>query len=147
MQKMNLKPLANDKSRARRWTFTLNNYSMDDIRRVEQRRCQYLVCGFEVGLNGTPHMQGYVEFKETVMLQTMKNWLPKAHFEKALGSALQNLTYCTKEKENAKLPPIIKGEPINLLGGRGGKNHLLNYFSFMEDDYCQNTCNCFRCKS
>lgn len=146
MSKSKVKPLESDKSRARRWTFTLNNYSINDIRLVESKKCQYLVCGFEVGLNGNPHMQGYIEFKESVKFSAMKNWLPGAHFEKALGSAYQNFVYCTKDKENAKLPPIIIGESKNFLGGRGGENHLMNYLMYMEDDYCHNVCNCFRCK-
>lgn len=69
-----------------------------------------MVVGFEVGESGTPHLQGYVEFKNQCKLSTLKRWLPSAHFEVAKGTAEDNLKYCTKDNSTG-LAPIIRGTP------------------------------------
>lgn len=56
----------------------------------------------------TPHVQGYVEFKSAKRLSTLKKWLPRAHFEKAKGSAEDNIKYCSKEDPS----PFKKGVPM-----------------------------------
>lgn len=108
--------------RTRRWCFTLNNYDNCDITAVKTKQCSYIIVGFEVGANGTPHMQGYVEFLNPTTLSAMKKWLPRAHFESAKGTAEENEKYCLKDKENATIPPIIRGEAqLVTMGGKRSK--------------------------
>lgn len=46
------------------WCFTLNNYTDEEIRRLESLECERLVVGKEVApTTGTPHLQGYIRFK------------------------------------------------------------------------------------
>lgn len=52
--------------------------------------------GYEVGKNNTPHIQGYVMFKNQVRFDSIKSQLPKAHIEACKGSADDNIKYCTK---------------------------------------------------
>lgn len=52
----------------------------------------------EKGSEGTPHIQGYVYFKNAVRWLTMKGKLDDDHFEPAKGNALQNKAYCSKEE-------------------------------------------------
>lgn len=87
--------------RSRGWCFTVNNYieqdSIDVYTLVEPDSDNYLVFGYEKGEKGTPHIQGYVHFKEARSFRTMKKLLPTAHIEVAKGSPLDNYKYCTKE--------------------------------------------------
>lgn len=66
----------------------------------------------------TPHLQGYVEFKNARTFNQVKKLLPRAHIEKAKGNRQQNIDYCSKENillntfENEKENKIIKEENI-----------------------------------
>lgn len=86
-------------SRSRNWTYTLNNYSDEDIALVRGLITTYHVCGREVGDSGTPHLQGYIEMETQQTLSALKKKLPKAHLEVAKGNADQNKVYCTKDKD------------------------------------------------
>jgi len=71
-------------SPCKHWVFTLNNYSKEDCDCFFVPKFQALVERFcfqeEVGDSGTPHLQGYIEFKKKVR---PKNLLPdKIHWEK-----------------------------------------------------------------
>lgn len=80
----------------RRWCFTLNNYTEEEEREVQGISCSYLVYGREEGEEGTPHLQGYIEFKNGKRLKNVKDLIPRAHFEACKGSAKQNVKYCKK---------------------------------------------------
>ena len=58
---------------------------------------KYLIYGREVGDEGTPHLQGYVQLKKITRLTGMKKLHPTAHWEVAKGTEEQNRTYCSKE--------------------------------------------------
>lgn len=85
--------------RARRWCYTLNNYSSEEMSQVSRLFAneKYFVQGEEVGAEGTPHLQGYVEFKHQKDLKTLKKINPRIHWEKARGNRKQNEIYCKKD--------------------------------------------------
>lgn len=90
--------------KARRYVFTLNNYSDDDITYIDNFyasvRCTYGIYGREVGgppLN-TPHLQGFVICANPMRFQAFKNAInPRAHIEVARGTSEQAAEYCRKE--------------------------------------------------
>lgn len=92
--------------KARNWCFTLNNPG--DVRPTFEDWATYLVYQLEEGENGTPHLQGYVQTSQKT-LPFMKQWLPRAHFEPAKGTADDNTKYCTKEPRLDG--PWTEGEP------------------------------------
>jgi hypothetical protein len=53
--------------------------------------CHYQL---EVGEEGTPHYQGYVQFARTVTAVFVQTCIPRAHWSRAKGSYKQNLEYC-----------------------------------------------------
>lgn len=87
-------------SRLRNWVFTLNNYSADDIENLMgcEKWCSYLVYGREVGENGTPHLQGYVEFDKAETFAKVKKLLGgRVHLEERRGTRQQAVEYCKKD--------------------------------------------------
>ncbi len=86
-------------SRSRAWVFTLNNYTDEEQAKVRAMGAQYVIFGREVGDNGTPHLQGYAWFKNARAMTSLKKKLPRAHWEKRLGSHEQARDYCKKEKD------------------------------------------------
>lgn len=82
---------------ARAWCFTINNYTDNDIMSLEKINCRYMICGFEIGENGTPHIQGYVEFGKVCRFATVKKFLPRAHIEMRRGTRDAARDYCKKD--------------------------------------------------
>jgi len=82
----------------RSYAFTLNNYSEEEFMLIKQLKSKYIVIGDEIGENGTPHLQGYVNFSNPVSFNTIKKAIPRAHIEVAYSSGYQNFEYCSKEK-------------------------------------------------
>jgi hypothetical protein len=83
--------------RYRSWCFTLNNYTDEHLEKLGALECKYIVYGKEVGANGTPHLQGYVTFKDPIPKKRAIKRLRGAHVSVAKGNALQNYEYCTKD--------------------------------------------------
>lgn len=81
---------------ARRYAFTWNNYTKDDVkglRDLTAKEIDYCIWGYEKGENGTPHLQGYVEFSRPVSLLQCKKRLDKMMGERSkihLGRAEKN---------------------------------------------------------
>ena len=86
-------------SPAIRWCFTLNNYTIEDCSSIVltiRDKCKKAIVGKEVGENGTPHLQGYLELKKKGRpVGIFKN--SRIHFEKSKGDAESNETYCGKD--------------------------------------------------
>jgi len=89
-------------SKHRGWVFTLNNYTDEDVLALSNIDCYWLVAGREIGENGTPHLQGCVEFNNPRTLKGIKKLqpFPRAHLEPRKGSAWEAYTYCRKEDSN-----------------------------------------------
>lgn len=91
----------NKKMKGRKWCFTENNYENKKVEQLttlfSKEKCQYII-GKEVGESGTPHLQGYVEFKNPRSFLSMKKMIGnKVHLEKARGTTRQNYDYCSKD--------------------------------------------------
>ncbi len=91
--------------RTRRWCFVINNYTedelnkIDDVVRVIGHDVRYLVVGVEVGQEGTPHLQGYLETNKTQRRAAIVKieGLERAWVHAADGNKEKNFTYCTKD--------------------------------------------------
>lgn len=89
--------LARSRAKLRSVCFTLNNYTEEQVEAIKNIECKYLVFGYEVGKQGTKHLQGYLSFSNPMTFTSIKNMLFGAHIEKAKGSPTQNREYCTKD--------------------------------------------------
>jgi len=86
----------------RRYCFTLNNYTDQDVEALktlgDRESTRYLVFGYEVGANGTPHLQGFVIFDHSLSFDLAKRRVsPRAHLEAAKGNSKQAAEYCKKD--------------------------------------------------
>lgn len=85
-------------NQVKRWCFTLNNWSEEEYKEfVEKLEWSYLLIGKEVGEEGTPHLQGYVELKTKKSLRQMKLAQSRTHWEALKGKPCQAATYCKKD--------------------------------------------------
>lgn len=123
--------MADSGSRAKRWLFTINNWTQNELQTVldsGRASASYLVVGKEVGEEtGTPHLQGYVEWNAAVRRATCCNRLGgRARVEVARGSAQENRTYCTKEgdfEEIGECPTV----------GQGRRSDLDRFFGWVDE--------------
>jgi len=106
-------------SRSKNFCFTLNNYSEEELESVSKWDCKYLIVGKEVGESGTPHLQGFIVFKETRTLSVLKKKLSdRAHWEIMRGTPQQAAEYCKKDGNFAEIgvAPLTPAEK----GAKGG---------------------------
>jgi hypothetical protein len=88
----NVSSNANSKS----YAYTLNNYSEEELLALKNLECQYHVIGFEVGDNGTPHLQGTVTWEGNKRFRAAKNLIgERAHIE-ATRNVFASRQYCKK---------------------------------------------------
>lgn len=94
-----LETLPKQVSPSKRWSFTLNNYTDLDLKSLRSKvpdLCNYAIICKEIGESGTPHLQGYIEFKTKARpFNAFNN--RKIHWEKSKGSREDNYNYCSKD--------------------------------------------------
>ncbi len=106
-------PPINPRQKLKKWCFTWNN--PDDLTLPGQMPdIKYLVCQYEIGSSGTPHIQGFVWFNVQRRLSEVRHLLP-AHW---IGSSVratvqQNYDYCTKEEGRLAGPWEVGIRPGN----------------------------------
>lgn len=110
--------------RFRNVCFTLNNYDKVDEDYIKQSYeftpsvVKYVIYGKEVGESGTPHLQGYIEFKRQLSLSGVKGVIGnKCHIENRHGNQKQAIDYCKKDgdwveygepKGNGRIKKIVR---------------------------------------
>jgi len=78
------------------WVFTLNNPRTKDHKRIQDLVFNYLVYQLEIGEEGTPHFQGFIQFPTGQRLKQLKKLHRRVHWEPRRGSAYQAAHYCKK---------------------------------------------------
>lgn len=112
-------------SQARNCCFTLNNYTDEEFYAIKAWSCDYLIIGREVGENGTPHLQGYVEWTSAKKWSTLKRLNSRIHWEKRRGTAKQASDYCKKDGDFIEV-----GE----LSGQGERSDLKEVTTYIMDN-------------
>lgn len=79
--------------KARHWCYTLNNYTEAEEMFLREVSSKYHVYGKEVSDSGTPHLQGYIIFDQSLRFNKVKEVLgaTRIHLEvkKGVRSKLQ----------------------------------------------------------
>ncbi len=84
--------------------FVINNPEESDKEDLANLDWSYLIYQLEMGDDGTPHYQGYMEFDGQKRFGYLKKRLPRAHIEKRMGSQKQAIDYCSKEDTRLEGP-------------------------------------------
>lgn len=95
-------------SRHRHFVFTLNNYKDKDETYLSTLECKYIVWGYEYApTTGTPHLQGFISFRDGKTDSAVRKLLPGCFIEPARGTPAEASAYCKKEQpffEAGELP-------------------------------------------
>lgn len=117
--------------RCRDWCFTWNNYTEGEraylraMGESDQDRIQYLVYGREVGASGTPHLQGFIQLKRPLSIQSVQRLLcpiPRpgnhVHLEERVGTVEQATNYAKKDGDFREFgtPSMGAGNRTDLRG-------------------------------
>ncbi len=90
----------NKTKRYRNWIFTLNNYTIDNIKSLENIKfCNYIFQP-EIGESGTPHLQGCLLYKESKSFTQLKQSFPGMHIE-PMKYKRKAIEYCMKLETKA----------------------------------------------
>lgn len=90
--------MEDEKKRHADYCFTLNNYTSEEINKLDQLDCRYIVYGFEVGQNETPHLQGFIQLSEQKTMKALNKLCGnRLHLEPRLGTQDQAIAYCKKD--------------------------------------------------
>lgn len=90
-------------TKSRRYCFTLNNWTPANEAHLNSLgtdpHIRYLVFGRETAASGTPHLQGFVIFDNSITFANAKTKLgsDSFHLEVARGTSQQAATYCKKD--------------------------------------------------
>lgn len=106
--------------RARYWLWTWNNYEEIDVENLEKwcnKECIEFNFQREIGENGTPHLQGFWNFKNARYFKSLKEIWGKMHIEKARNIDAAR-DYC--KKPETRVGDTISG------GSRSVKDPLKN---------------------
>lgn len=117
--------------RSRSWVFTINNpTSLQEelIKHIHRfNNAQYITFGYETGEKETPHLQGYVHFKEPrTRAQVNKIFQGTAFVEIRRGTIKQAIDYCHKDGKIVEYGtrPIDKTE-ASTKGGESNKQRWI----------------------
>lgn len=124
-------------SYAKRWVFTLNNYTEEEenhLRTLEDENVRYLVAGRERGESGTPHLQGFVVLNTRKRIGQLKQLLGnRIHFESARGTNQQAAEYCKKDGDFFERgDPDVVGHTGSGSGRRSDWDDLKEWFKASE---------------
>lgn len=95
----------------RRYRFTLNNYTDEDIQQVNDFVCTYMVYGYEIApTTGTPHLQGYLETKENKTMSAICKKIKRISLHECDASPEHNRAYCIKDCKFVERGTISQGQ-------------------------------------
>lgn len=105
------------------WRMTINNYSLTDVALIRQGYpddIRKLVYTFEVGKEGTPHIQAFIQMKRSVRMAHMKKLFPRGNFATMDNAEwrLNQHNYAQKLDATAASGAVIQNsDPLHTIEG------------------------------
>lgn len=82
---------------------TLNNWTPEEFKEICAFSCQYIIIGKEIGEEGTPHLQIYVELNKQTRFSVLKKSFPRAHIQARTSTQAACIKYCKKEGDYVEI--------------------------------------------
>jgi len=121
---------------AKRFIFVWNNYGSDSVSLLERVFKLFgvnYIFGKEVGENGTPHLQGYIE-APTRVRPIEKYKLPQQiHWEIAKGTRADNVKYASKDGDYCCTPELKPQREMVLIKPQGWQCEVLKIIEGVPD--------------
>jgi len=141
-------------TKARRWCFTWHNYTKENVeylKSIPANKADYIIFGFELcPKTNSPHLQGYIEFGNSLVMSTVKTRLDptlkkksSVHIESAYKNRDANYNYATKTETTDPAAVEIYGskfiETTNKQRNQGTRTDWHNMHDFIKDkpDFCE----------
>ena len=126
---------------------TVNNYTADEVTVLNgligpvnnRTRVTFIAYQFEIGENGTPHIQAYFQLSLQMQADTFTDWLAtklgrRPHVEPQRGSSEQCVDYCSKEDTRApNTVPIVLGEYRAIAGSSSRQGQRTDLMAVQND--------------
>lgn len=123
--------------RSRGFCFTVNNYVESTVTAIKNiAGAVYVILGKEVGESGTPHLQGYIHFKQPKTLRQVRQ-LIQGHIEVRRGSVDQAIEYCKKDGsfDEVGTRPVSAGDSSKALWKEVLQKSKEGNFQWIEENY------------
>jgi len=90
-----------ERSQYKAWCYTLNNYTEEDVERLQGLvdGVEYHVFGKEVGGSGTPHLQGFIKFEKRKRCMAVKALIGSNPHVEYAHHPNQAAQYCKKDAD------------------------------------------------
>ncbi len=98
---------------AKNWCFTINNPVAKEKDGDDLIGYEYCILANEIGEDGTPHVQGYIAFKDKITMANVKKMMPRAHLEVMRGTPEQASEYCKKDGEYIECGTLPRNQQYN----------------------------------
>lgn len=103
--KIDMPKIKTEIKRERNYSFTYNNYPKDYKERLLKWyaaiKGRYMICGHEVGKNGTPHIQGHIQTHHGKTIKSLQRTAKKFKIDFSLHTILitveASIEYCKKD--------------------------------------------------
>lgn len=119
------------------WCFTYNNYPEDAVETLETvfKACEVeYIFGKEVGEEGTPHLQGYIESHVKIRPIEKLGLAKEIHWEKRKKSRMHNIKYCSKDGDFVHSKGLKPPRQVQLIEPRGWQTEVVRLANEEPDD-------------
>lgn len=89
-------------AKVRSIVFTLNNWTKEEEEKIKNMKHKYLLYAHEVGEEGTPHLQGYMQFPNSRSFGALCKEIPRWHIERAKGDINHQVAYIIGPYDDGK---------------------------------------------
>ena len=112
---------------ARRWVFTLNNYTPEEENKLKELECEWMIFGHETApTTGTPHLQGAFTFSKKKTEAWIHKQLARLSVKVMNGTPEENKTYCTKQDSSGYFEKGTMPKPQSHAGGKATQEKWKN---------------------
>lgn len=103
-------------AKSKNFVFTWNNYTEEDVKSISSwlDHAEGIAYSHEVGESGTPHLQGFIHFKNQVRKPSEILGTKGVYFAVMKGTLKHSKEYCSKQSQLIELGIIFYSNRVSL---------------------------------